>query len=403
MTPRIFCSDLSRNRGEQVFGTAPRAETWLLIEHPGAWSPKGFPDDRLSLPIRRYIEALARGLGGAKKLMIRHRRRGEALRMFVVRSSEEHPSTSALAFGAYEDLIELSPEDLLTQAKPYARPLFLVCTHGKHDKCCAKFGFAVYCALHEAMPEDAWECSHVGGDRFAANVVCFPEGIYFGHVSPAASLAAVAEYLLGRIVLESYRGRCCYSLAGSNCRVRNSPGNGSAWHRRSAAVERRRVIAGRLARCVRGAGCRENPRSRFPIAKIERQASPDLQRRGTGIGVAVRSHSIRSERVTLGQGVACSYKMPVRGWNVLLRASTYDGRRCTRKTFTWFFPCLRFGRWYSPSRMQDVIITYSRTPAARRYRSDREARRELQEKAGSCKDRVRRGSGDFTRSHRSFS
>lgn len=211
MTPRIFCSDLSRNRGEQVFGTAPRAETWLLIEHPGAWSPKGFPDDRLSLPIRRYIEALARGLGGAKKLMIRHRRRGEALRMFVVRSSEEHPSTSALAFGAYEDLIELSPEDLLTQAKPYARPLFLVCTHGKHDKCCAKFGFAVYCALHEAMPEDAWECSHVGGDRFAANVVCFPEGIYFGHVSPAASLTATAEYLLGRIVLESYRGRCCYS------------------------------------------------------------------------------------------------------------------------------------------------------------------------------------------------
>ena len=211
MTPRIFCSELSRNRGEQIFGTAPRADAWLLIEHPGAWSPKGFPDDRLSLPIRRNIEALARFLGGAKKLMIRHRRRGEVLRMFMVRSSEQAPSVSMLAFGAYEDLLCYAPEDLVARARPYDRPLFLVCTHGKHDKCCAKFGFSVYCALHDALPEDTWECSHVGGDRFAANLVCFPEGLYYGHVSRAASLAAAAEHAAGRIVLESYRGRCCYS------------------------------------------------------------------------------------------------------------------------------------------------------------------------------------------------
>ena len=211
MTPRIFCSELSRNRGEQVFGTAPRVDTWLLIEHPGAWSAKGFPDDRLSLPVRRYIAALAGFLGGAKKLMIRHRRRGEYLRMFLVRSSEERPAVSMLAFDSYEDLLTFSPEDLVAQARPYDRPLFLVCTHGKHDKCCAKFGFGVYCTLHEAMPEDTWECSHVGGDRFAANLVCFPEGLYYGHVSRAASLAVAAEHVSGRIVLEHYRGRCCYS------------------------------------------------------------------------------------------------------------------------------------------------------------------------------------------------
>ncbi len=209
MIPRIFCSELSRNRGEHIFGTAPRADTWVLIEHPGSWSEKGFPDDRLELPIRKYIHALARSLR-AKKLMIRHRRRGDSLRMFLVRSSEQHPSVSMIEFGAYDDLLRLAPEDVVSHARPYDRPLFLVCTHGKHDKCCAKFGFGVYCAIHDATPENTWECSHVGGDRFAANLVCFPEGIYYGHASKDAAAEIAAEHIAGRIFLDSYRGRCCY-------------------------------------------------------------------------------------------------------------------------------------------------------------------------------------------------
>jgi hypothetical protein len=209
MIPRIFCSELSRTRGEQVFGTAPRVDTWLLIEHPGAWSAKGFPDDRLSPPVKHYMESLARFLG-AKRLMIRHRRRGETLRLFFIRSSELDPSVSMVSFRAYEDLLQYSAAELVQQARPHDRPLFLVCTHGKHDKCCAKFGFGIYCGLLNARPEDTWECSHVGGDRFAANIVCFPEGTYYGHVSREAAARIAAEHVDGRIFLDCYRGRCCY-------------------------------------------------------------------------------------------------------------------------------------------------------------------------------------------------
>ena len=30
-----------------------------------------------------------------------------------------------------------------------------------------------------------WQSSHIGGDRFAGNVVFLPEGLYYGRVEPA--------------------------------------------------------------------------------------------------------------------------------------------------------------------------------------------------------------------------
>ena len=67
--------------------------------------------------------------------------------------------------------------------------LHLVCTNGRHDPCCADFGRPVMRALTDAGAPDAWECSHVGGDRFAANIVCLPEGIYYGRVEPERARA----------------------------------------------------------------------------------------------------------------------------------------------------------------------------------------------------------------------
>ena len=61
---------------------------------------------------------------------------------------------------------------------------FFVCTHGKHDPCCAKYGRPVAAALDHQWPERTWETSHLGGDRFAGNVLILPIGIYYGRVGP---------------------------------------------------------------------------------------------------------------------------------------------------------------------------------------------------------------------------
>lgn len=105
----------------------------------------------------------------------------------------------------HDDLIGV---DFETAGAVVEHPLFLVCTHGKHDRCCAKFGRPLYDAVREQVePGWAWQCSHVGGDRFAGNVVVLPDGAYYGRVDPSASWPVIEAALAGRIHLPCYRGR----------------------------------------------------------------------------------------------------------------------------------------------------------------------------------------------------
>ena len=92
-------------------------------------------------------------------------------------------------------------------------PLFLACTHGRHDKCCSIRGNQVSRIACAKPGADAWECSHIGGDRFAANLVCFPHGIYYGRVGISDVAHLMNDYAAGTLCLEHYRGRCCYPFA----------------------------------------------------------------------------------------------------------------------------------------------------------------------------------------------
>ena len=52
----------------------------------------------------------------------------------------------------------------------------------------------------------------VGGDRFAANMLCFPHAIYYGQVDQADVATIVSQYRQGRVYLPNYRGRSCHSF-----------------------------------------------------------------------------------------------------------------------------------------------------------------------------------------------
>ena len=57
---------------------------------------------------------------------------------------------------------------------------------------------------------NVWQTSHLGGHRFAGNIVCLPHGAMYGRVAPADVTPVVAEQLRQSIVLAKYRGRSCY-------------------------------------------------------------------------------------------------------------------------------------------------------------------------------------------------
>ena len=58
-----------------------------------------------------------------------------------------------------------------------------------------------------------WECSHIGGDRFAPNLVVLPDSLYFGRVDPDSSAGLLSALHDRRIDLSRFRGRTSFSFA----------------------------------------------------------------------------------------------------------------------------------------------------------------------------------------------
>jgi hypothetical protein len=206
------CSDASRARAEPMLATASRVVRWLLVEHPGPWGPQSLPLARLEPRLGDRLTA-AGAAAGARVLLLR-RPLGVACppgrRVYVVDSRPGRERALMTVVPDDETLLDLPlPFDGPPPAgwDAVADPLLLVCTHGRHDQCCAVRGRPVAAALSALRREQVWECSHIGGDRFAANLLVLPHGLYLGRVPPEDAAAVVTALEHGRLPLLYDRGR----------------------------------------------------------------------------------------------------------------------------------------------------------------------------------------------------
>ncbi len=210
---RAFCSEVSLDNAEPLAGTASRVDHWILIEYRGLWGYDALAASGLSERVKVRLCEQAHARPNTKLLFVRRtERRGRAGLAAVWGSSlGRGGALSSAEVEDYDDLLEL---DLTEPGEPLGHPLLLVCTHGKHDRCCARKGRPLYEALTEQAEEGwVWQSSHIGGDRFAGNVVFLPQGLYFGRVGPGEAWPVLDEYLAGRIHLDLYRGRSAYTFS----------------------------------------------------------------------------------------------------------------------------------------------------------------------------------------------
>jgi hypothetical protein len=211
------CATVARTLGETPEGTATPMRSWLLIEHPEAWA-RDVADNVLAaaLPQPRQRElAELRRRHGLRPLLVRrpgYRAGGRSRRTVLVGSAG--PGGRWLERLELTDLRELADLDLAAVATgsgglgtAVSDAVFGVCTHGTKDMCCATLGRPVAKALAAAAPGRVWETTHLGGDRFAGNVLVLPSGFLYGHVSEttAGRLAAASD--VGRVLPELLRGR----------------------------------------------------------------------------------------------------------------------------------------------------------------------------------------------------
>jgi hypothetical protein len=206
------CSLRSLAAEESLVGTASTIRHWLLVESDGPWGRDGLRDARLPDGLGDELRALERRTD-ARVLLIRRTDRRPARddgRITCVAVDTRAAWIGSRPLDRIEDAVALDPRDV-DAFEPSAEPLFVVCTHGRRDPCCAEQGRPLAERLAVTARDDVWESTHIGGDRFAANLVAFPHGLYFGRLEPEEGPALVAAYADGRISpLRRYRGRASY-------------------------------------------------------------------------------------------------------------------------------------------------------------------------------------------------
>ena len=215
MTERFRCAAAAQAVGEPRYATASTVRRWVLVEQPGPWGIDAVRESRMPSAASEALVDLGKRLA-ARVLLIRRPGNvaSDDTRVYIAFTGARDRWLESFVVHGVPDVLDLDLDPLRNGGRVGGEvtvgPLLLVCTNGRHDPCCAEFGRPVADALGRAFPDATWEVSHIGGDRFAGNVVTLPDGIYYGGLDADRAVAVAGAHRSGHIVLDAYRGRSAY-------------------------------------------------------------------------------------------------------------------------------------------------------------------------------------------------
>ena len=220
--PEFQCSVAANERREDLFATASQVTRWLLIELRHPWGRDAIGEGELA----RHVPADWRSSLRERSIRpvairrdLQRREGAQAIRLFYIEGergsahsahSTHSTQPSRMWRREVEGLADVpaATADFSDGWQEIDETLVLVCTNGRHDPCCATFGRPLVRHLrHTDCGDTVWECSHIGGDRFAANLVVLPHGLYFGRVTVDRVDALLDGLQRNELDLDTYRGR----------------------------------------------------------------------------------------------------------------------------------------------------------------------------------------------------
>lgn len=196
------CSLGSRDDGEPLAGTAPTDTAFLFVEYPGAWGRQAVTESRLPETVRTFLD----GLSGIRVQLIRRNGgvSGPGIRVFHAQASDDGFAVRTAVLPDVDALLTL---DLERDLADHDGGLWLVCTNGRRDRCCAEIGRPITAALAARWPEETWETTHLGGHRFSGTLLALPSGHTLGRLTIDNAIAACDEVAAGEVPVELSRGR----------------------------------------------------------------------------------------------------------------------------------------------------------------------------------------------------
>ena len=208
---QLPCSDVEV---EPLPGTAKPGSVYVLFEWPEAWPRDVMGDAALGEELTAKLAPMLEA-HDATLLLIRHPTREG-------RHITDHHLYLVFADEAVAEVTHVdSPEELLeldlsgpgrNGAERRERPLLLICTHAKRDRCCAVKGRPLVNELHARHPfgpgnDVVWETSHIKGHRFAPTMLLMPWAYSFGRMNIEATDAMLADASEGLYFVPGNRGR----------------------------------------------------------------------------------------------------------------------------------------------------------------------------------------------------
>ena len=192
-----MCSVFSTANNEDPGGSASWWDRCLVFELPKPWASEVAQSRHFPSSVTEALDR-ATALGRGAKLQcvapdLEYTAQGCARVMLFSRPQEQFSTYRKDDFqvpsnevGALVNALLVQPEnierfDRYRQDTSGVRDI-LVCTHGSQDCCCATFGYPAYQVLrHQVAPQlggslRVWRVSHLGGHRFAPNIMDMPEG-----------------------------------------------------------------------------------------------------------------------------------------------------------------------------------------------------------------------------------
>jgi hypothetical protein len=214
----IYCSDIAKEHGVPLIGSATTGDVWFLLEFSGRYESKAFEGSTIPEEVKAYLKGIQPEGLKPRILMIQQAesRSREGIHLFVGLTDAQNPRLYQYELQQYEDILKLDLARLAAGGgdPDHVRkePLFLVCTNGKRDMCCARFGPAVYGELSGTFGDSVWQSSHIGGHNKAPNMLFFPFGVNYGRATPEDAIHLATDFSMGRLELNNLRGRVCYPL-----------------------------------------------------------------------------------------------------------------------------------------------------------------------------------------------
>jgi hypothetical protein len=192
----FFCSDHAREVGEDIIGSATNYQTYILVECPQPWTYEAFQSKWVPNNLQVLVEEVRCARLPVRFLLIAnnysHKVDYTTLLIYQKQEGMSHGYQKyEFKLPHIEQVAGVVKQYLWGKISDYEIDTgitrdILVCTHGSHDQCCARYGSPFYFQAKATVADlewdhvRIWKSSHFGGHRFAPTAIDLPDGRYYG-------------------------------------------------------------------------------------------------------------------------------------------------------------------------------------------------------------------------------